>query len=172
MQRVLVIGSGGAGKSAFAVRLGRATGLPVIHLDAAYWKPGWREPSKDAWAARVTQLLAGEHWIMDGNYGGTLEQRLAACDTVVFLDMPRLLCIWRVLKRFVQYRGRTRPDVTAGCPEQLTAAFLSWIWTYPEQRRPRILARLARLSPEQQALIFRSPKAVDAFFESLPGKQA
>ena len=114
MQRVLVIGSGGAGKSAFAVRLGQATGLPVIHLDAAYWKPGWREPSKDAWAARVTQLLAGEHWIMDGNYGGTLEQRLAACDTVVFLDMPRLLCIWRVLKRFVQYRGRTRPDVTAG----------------------------------------------------------
>ena len=172
MQRVLVIGSGGAGKSAFAVRLGRATGLPVIHLDAAYWQPGWQEPSKDAWAARVTQLLAGAHWIMDGNYGGTLEQRLAACDTVVFLDMPRLLCIWRVLKRFVQYRGRTRPDLTAGCPEQLTWAFLSWIWTYPAQRRPRVLARLARLAPGQQALIFHSPRAVDAFFDSLRGQRA
>jgi adenylate kinase family enzyme len=169
MQRVLVIGSGGAGKSAFAVRLGRATGLPVIHLDAVYWQPEWQEPSKDAWAAMVTQLLSGKDWIMDGNYGGTMEQRLAACDTVVFLDMPRLLCIWRVLKRFVQYRGRTRPDLTPGCPEQLTWEFLSWIWTYPAQRRPRVLARLARLAPGQQALIFHSAREVDAFFDSLRG---
>ncbi|MBI1760547.1 MAG: DNA topology modulation protein [Acidobacteria bacterium] len=167
MKRVLVIGSGGAGKSTFAARLARATGLPLLHLDALYWQPGWVEPPKQEWAATVARLLAGERWVMDGNYGGTLEQRLAACDTVVFLDLPRSLCLWRVLKRYVQYRGRTRPDMTPGCPEQLSFEFLSWIWHYPAQRKPKLLARLAQLAPHQQALILQSTAEIERFFQTL-----
>ena len=91
MKRVLIIGSGGAGKSTLARQMGEISGLPVIHLDAEHWRPGWIEPSKDEWAARVDELTRGESWIMDGNYGGTMSQRIAAADTILFLDLPSAL---------------------------------------------------------------------------------
>ena len=78
LRRVLVIGPGGAGKSTFAARLAQRTGLPLIHLDQHYWRAGWVEPSNDEWLAKVDELVASERWIMDGNFGGTMERRLAA----------------------------------------------------------------------------------------------
>ena len=105
---------------------------------------------------------------MDGNYGGTLERRLAKCDTVVFLDLPRVVCLARVLKRRLQFRGRARPDMNPGCPERLSWEFLSWIWNYPVQKRPKILARLARLHPGQKSVVLTSQSEMDRFFQSLP----
>src|SRR5262245_33490600 len=99
MKRALVIGSGGSGKTTFAARLATLTGLPLIHLDSHYWLPYWQKRSNDEWLAIVRELLAHDRWIIDGNYGGTLEERLAACDTVFLLDMPRMQCIARVLRR-------------------------------------------------------------------------
>lgn len=171
MRRVLVIGSGGAGKSTVATRLAERTGLPVIHLDALYWRDGWTEPSKEEWAHVVEQLVAGDRWIMDGNYGGTLEVRLAAADTVIFLDLPRTVCIRRVVQRWIHFRGRTRPDMSPGCPERITWEFLRWIWSYPTNRRPRILQQLSALRADQRVEVLRSASAVDAFFQSLrPGR--
>lgn len=167
MKRILVIGSGGAGKSTFAARLATVMGLPLIHLDAEYWQPGWVEPPKREWADKVEQLIAAECWVMDGNYGGTMEQRLAACDTVIFLDLPRWLCLWRVVKRYFRYRGQARPDMTPGCAEQLTLDFLWWIWNYPNQQRPQILARLALLEPGKRSVVLQSSAEIDTFFSAL-----
>jgi adenylate kinase family enzyme len=166
MQRVLVIGAGGAGKSTFAARLGRRTGLPVIHLDREYWLPGWIEPAPEAWAATITRLTAGERWILDGNFGGSLDRRLAACDTVVFLDIARLACVWRVLRRRLRYRGSARPDMTPGCNEKLPLEFLWWIWTYSTRRRPAILQRLQRLRADQVAVVLRSDAEADRFLDA------
>src|SRR3982751_1716212 len=99
MKKILVIGSGGAGKSTFAQRLGAILKLEVIHLDSLYWSSGWVEMPKDEWRTMVDELLKKDSWIMDGNYGGTLDIRLEAADTVVFLDISRLICLWRILKR-------------------------------------------------------------------------
>ena len=168
MKRVLVIGSGGAGKSAFARQLGEITGLPVIHLDAEYWRPGWVEPPKDEWAARVAELAGEERWIMDGNYGGTMPERIAAADTVVFLDLPRTTCLWSVVKRRFRYRGQARPDMTEGCDERLTLTFLKWVWDYPKTRRPGILASLRRARADGRRVIrLRSRKAMAGFLAGL-----
>lgn len=163
MQRVLVIGAGGAGKSTFAARLAQHTGLPVIHLDREYWQSGWVEPSPETWKATIARLVAGERWILDGNFGGSLEARLAACDTVVFMDMPRLQCVWRVFVRRLRHRGRTRPDMTPGCDEKLSLDFLWWIWTYPARRRPAVFARLRTLRTDQTAVVLRSDDDVERF---------
>nr|HEX4316038.1 DNA topology modulation protein [Kofleriaceae bacterium] len=163
MQRVLVIGSGGAGKSTFAKRLGAATGLPVVHLDACYWRAGWQAPPKADWVRTIDELAARAAWIMDGNYGGTLDRRLAACDTVVFLDLPRAVCLWRAVRRAARYWGRTRPDMAPGCPETLTWEFVHWIWTYPRLRRPDILRRLDALAATKQVVILGSTPAVERF---------
>lgn len=166
MQRVLVIGSGGAGKTTFSAALAQATGLPLINLDALYWRPGWVEPSRADWAETVETLIAQSRWIMDGNYGGTMERRLEACDTVVFLDLPRWLCTWRVLKRWARYFGRSRPEMPEGCPERISLQFLLWVWRYPDERRPGILARLAQLEGGERGrrvIVLRSRREVAEF---------
>lgn len=162
--RILIIGSGGAGKSTLARRLGDVLGLPVIHLDAEYWHPGWVETPKDVWRRRVEALMQGERWIMDGNFGGTMEVRLAAATTVIFLDFPAYLCAYRVIKRWAQYRGKTRPDMGPGCLEKVEGAFLKWVcFDFPRTSRRRILQRLDACDANKQILILRSPGEVERF---------
>ena len=163
MKRVLVIGSGGAGKSTFSRRLGERLGLEVIHLDKVFWSPGWVEPSKEGWRRTVEELCARESWVMDGNYSGTLDVRLAACDAVVFLDLPRAVCVWRVLKRAMMYRNSPRPDMAEGCREKFDLKFLHWVWTYQSRRRPKILARLDEIDGDKRVIRLRSDEEVERF---------
>lgn len=168
MKRVLVIGAGGSGKTTVARRLAQRTGLPLFHLDALYWRSGWQPTPPDDWRAKVLALIGREAWIIDGNYGGTLDARLEACDTVVFLDLPRLVCLWRVLKRQVRHVGRVRSELPPGCRERLSWEFLAWIWTYPSRRRGDILRRLAALEEQKRVAILGSSIAIDAFLATVP----
>ena len=144
MQRVLIIGSPGSGKSTLATELARRTGLPLIHLDQEHWRPGWVEPPKREWQRRLADLVAGERWVIDGNYSGSLELRLARADTVIDLEFPGWLCVWRLLRRIVNSRGRVRPDMAEGCPEQFNLGFLVYTAAFPYTRRKRMLSRLGR----------------------------
>ena len=151
-----VIGSGGAGKSVFSRELGERTGIPVIHLDALHWRPGWVEPPNDEWAALNRELVKAERWIIDGNYGATMAIRFAAADTVIFLDVARLVCLWSAITRSIRYRNRTRPDMAPGLREKIDLAFLQWIWGYPKTRRPGILQLLQRLPSTTVVVRLRS----------------
>jgi adenylate kinase family enzyme len=142
MKRVVVIGSGGSGKSTFSRRLSEATGLEVIHLDSIFWRPNWERTPKDEWERKVLELVERDSWIMDGNFGSTREIRFDACDTVIFLDLPRPVCMYRVIKRAIKYRGRSRPDMAEGCSEKIDLEFLSWVWNFPKHGRSRILGDL------------------------------
>jgi len=167
MRKILVIGSGGAGKSTFATELGARLKLEVIHLDSCYWQAGWQETPKAEWQAKVAELIARDAWVMDGNYSGTLELRLKACDTVIFLDLPRTLCLWRVMKRAMLYWGQPRPDMAAGCPERLTFEFVQWIWQYPRRTRPKVLARLQACADAKQIIHLRSRADVEKYLANV-----
>jgi adenylate kinase family enzyme len=156
VKRVAVIGSGGAGKSRFARELGERTALPVIHLDRLYWKPGWVPMPEDEWRAVHAELIEPDRWIIDGNYGSTMEQRIAVADTVVFLDLPRLDCIRGALQRQWRWRRGGRPDAAEGLRERIDLKFLWWIFRYPDTRRPGVLARLAKLPTTTQVIRIRS----------------
>ena len=142
MKRVLVIGSGGAGKSTFAKRLHEILEIEVIHLDTLYWNPGWVETPKDEWEKIVRELTQRDSWIIDGNYSGTLDIRIAACDTVIFLDVARTVCLWRVFKRVLFFRNGRRTDMAEGCDERFNLEFMKWIWDYPKRTRPKVLKLL------------------------------
>ena len=163
MQRVLVIGSGGSGKSTLAKRLGNVLGLPVIHLDSLYWSPGWIEPDKLQWAETVRKAISQRAWILDGNYSGTLAERIEACDTVGFLDVSRFVCLWRVIGRIAAHRGKTRPDMPEGCPERLDMAFLLWIWNYPNRTRRKVLAVLQAYRTTKKVIHLRTRTDVERF---------
>jgi adenylate kinase family enzyme len=164
MRRILIIGSAGAGKSTLAAQLGKTFGLPVIHLEAHFWQAGWRETPKHIWKQRVSELIQRESWIMDGNYGGTMQMRVDAADTVILLAFSRLRCLWRVLKRAIRHRGRARADLHPECPEHLPDwAFLTWIWNYPRTRLPGILEMLALHEPQKRIIVLRTPAEVRHF---------
>lgn len=171
MRKVVIIGAGGAGKSTFARRLGEITNLPVIHLDERYWQPGWVEPAPEQWQAAVRDLVARDRWIMDGNYGGTMDMRLAAADMVVFLDLPPWVSLPRVVRRWVAHRGEVRPGMAPGCEERLSWEFLMWILTYGRDRRPRILRKLRELPPTTEVVVLRSNREVRAFLNTVRGLQ-
>ncbi|MEX0782966.1 MAG: DNA topology modulation protein [Dehalococcoidia bacterium] len=164
MRRIAVIGCAGAGKSVFSRELGERLGMPVTHLDTVYWRPGWNETPKTEWRETMDRLVEDERWLIDGNYGGTMDQRLRAADTVVYLDTPRRVCLWRVVKRWATYRHKSRPDMAEGCPERMDFKFLRWIWQYPGASRPKTLAALE--SKEQlggQVYVLRSKDDIQRF---------
>jgi len=140
VERVLVLGSGGAGKTTLSKKLAAATGLPLIYLDTLYWRPGWVRPTEAEWDEIIDELLTRDRWIMDGNFSRTVPRRAQIADTIVFLDIPRARCLIRALGRIARYHGRVRPDLPEGCPEGFDWAFMRWIWAYPKHYRPRIVA--------------------------------
>ena len=166
MKRVIVIGSGGAGKSTLARAMGQRLGLRVVHLDAQFWQAGWVERDREDWLEWQRNALLEPRWIMDGNYGGTLDVRLEAADTVIFLDLPPAICIARVVWRVLRYLGHSRPDMARGCPEKLDFKFLRWIWQYPRKNRPVILEKLTRLEQGQRVVRLRSAAAVRDFLNT------
>ena len=165
MRRVLIVGRSGGGKSTLARRLGAATGLPVIHLDRLFWKPGWVVSTTGELQARLDPLLAGEGWITDGNYLGTIGSRLPYADTVVLVRMPLWICLWRIARRTLTQWGRVRPDMGEGCPERFDLEFLRYVWNFDRDRMPGVEAALADFAGE--LVVLDSPRAMEAWIRSI-----
>ena len=167
MQRVAVVGSGGAGKSTFARALGRVTGIPVVHLDENYWNPGWTETPRDKFAEIQGALVAQERWIIDGHYSHTFDLRFARADTVIVLAPPRRVCIFRVLKRVVINWHR---DIQAeGCPEHLDLTFLRWLWDFPHTGRTALAAALHRHEDHLEVVYLTSTASTRRYLAQVPG---
>jgi adenylate kinase family enzyme len=165
VQRVLIIGSPGAGKSTFARQLAPLVDLPLIHLDAEYHLPGWVERDPVEWDDKVERMVSGERWIIDGNYGGSMDRRLARADTVILLDYPGLLCVWRVLKRVTTLRGKVRPDAAPGCPERFDLEFLAYVAAFRRVKTPVTERRLSSFAGE--IIRFSRPREAQAFLDRL-----
>jgi hypothetical protein len=148
MRRVVVLGRGGAGKSTLAVALGEITGLPVVELDALFWRPGPVATPPDEWVARLSELVRSDQWIMDGDLGpfDAVDIRLRAADTVILLDLPALRCAGRALRR-----GRE------------SLVFWRWLLLYRRRSLPPLLAAIATHAPGADLVVLRSPRAVRRF---------
>lgn len=161
-KRILVLGSGGAGKSTLARALGEATGIPVVHLDSLYWQPSWTPTDRQAWRDVVERETGKDAWIMDGNYVDTLEQRLSRAQLAIDLQYSRVTCLLGVLRRIRAMHGRVRPDMGAGCPERFDASFLRWVWNFPKQDGARVRQLLAAHS-KVPCVVLHNRRAARAF---------
>ena len=164
-KRIIIIGSSGSGKSTLARLLAEKTHLPLVHLDQLWWREGWEHISREEFDELLQTEIEKDAWIMDGNFDRTLEVRLAACDAVIFFDLPRMVCILSVLKRVFSSYGRTRPDMSAGCPERFDPSFIKWVWNFKRDKREKCLNLIK--SSGKTAYIIRSRKELPALIEKI-----
>jgi adenylate kinase family enzyme len=174
MQRILVMGSSGSGKSTFAQRLSAITGLPIVSLDALFWKPGWVESEATEFEKRVSEAARQPRWIMDGNFiahGGHLRRDLA--DAIIWFDLPRRTCMTGIMTRIFKSYGRVRPEMAPGCPEKIDPEFFHYVWTYRRLQRPKLLRYLDGRRPDQALICFTNRAQADQYLaRAVPAARA
>jgi adenylate kinase family enzyme len=158
LQRVLIIGPCGSGKSTLARELAPLLGLPLVHMDQLGWQTGWVETGKAELHARLVDAVAQDAWLIDGNYGSTLAPRLERADTVIYLDFPIRLCLWRLIRRVTILRGQSRPDMPEGCPERFDLAFFWYVMNWNNGPRPRTERAIAPYA--DKVIRLSSPRAL------------
>ena len=166
MERIIIIGCGGAGKSTLARQLGDKLGIPVVHLDKLFWKPGWVESSREEIDEKIFAELQKPRWIMDGNFNRTLPERIKYCDTVIYMDFSRFACMMGVAKRILTTYGTVRPDMGEGCPERFDLSFLKWVWSFNGKNRENNY-RLLKEARETEIIVLKNRRQVKAFLDSM-----
>jgi adenylate kinase family enzyme len=164
-QRILVIGSSGAGKSSLSTALGKILGIDVIHLDRHFYQPGWKSLPPDRWREDVARLVATDRWIMDGDFSDTFDLRFPRADAVIDLAYGRYRCIFQAMKRLAFALPEGRKDLPVGCRESFDASNLKWIWSYPITNRPRIDEAVKKWGSHLLYLKFTSPRQLRRWLE-------
>ena len=157
MKKIIVIGCPGSGKSTVSRALHNKTGIPLYHLDMMYWNADKTTVEKSVFLERLSAVLEKDKWIIDGNYGSTMELRMAVCDTVVFLDYPLDVCLDGIRER----RGKPRSDMPWIETEE-DAEFIEFIKSYNEQQKPKVLELLGKYS-DKNIVVFKSREQADEF---------
>ena len=166
MERIVIIGCGGAGKSTLARQLGEKLDIPVVHLDKLFWRQGWVQVSKEEFDKLHREALAREKWIMDGNFDRTMAERITRSDTVIYLDFSRFACLMGVLKRVFTTYGKVRPDMGEGCPERIDWDFLKWVWDFNKNKREKNY-RLLNEAEGKETIVLKNRRAVKKFLEQV-----
>ena len=161
LNRIVVLGCPGSGKSTFARRLGARTGLPVVHLDNIWWRADGTHVSREEFDRALGELLRGEKWIMDGDYSRTYEVRVRAADTVIFLDYPEEVCMAGIVARV----GQNRPDMP-WTESTLDPELVAMVKNFATDNRP-VLLSLFRKYPEKQVIIFTSRDEADRWLSQI-----
>lgn len=170
MERVIIIGCGGAGKSTLARALGEKLDIPVVHLDRIFWQPGWVEMDGEKFERLHRQEVAKEKWIIDGNFSSTIAERIARCDTIIYLDFSRAACLMGAAKRIATTYGTVRSDSGEGCPERISLEFLRWVWNYNKEKRKRNYQFLEEAA-HAECIVLKNRRAVKAFLDGLDAKR-
>ena len=164
--KIAVLGFSGSGKSTLARRLGERLSLPTLHLDTVFWLPGWQERDREECADITARFIEQDSWIIEGVYSKFhFDARMEQADRIILVTLPRLNCLFRAMRRYRIYRGKSRPDMTDGCPEKFDLNFAYWVfWKGRTRSRRRILEDVVAQYPEK-VTILRSQREIDRFLE-------
>lgn len=168
IQRLLIMGGPGCGKSRLALEVGERLDLKVVHLDVFNFYPDWIETETAVFRAAVQVAISDDRWVTDGNYfGKTADIRLARADGVIWIDQPRWLRLLRILRRSLFTPRYGRPDMAKGCRERLDWGFLEYAWTFDKRKRASILERVQAMSPLTPIVYLRGDRGIRGFLQSL-----
>jgi adenylate kinase family enzyme len=166
MEKIVIIGPPGAGKTTLAKQLAPMFEIKVYHLDRLFWKRGWEGKTRDKRIDILQELVLEKQWIIEGTYISSSEPRLDAADTIIFLDIPPTLCLQRIIKRHREYHGLSRRDIPEGCTDKLTLFRIVKVLVFPFRERRKLEEKLRRFPPEKVTRL-HSVKEVDGFLAQL-----
>lgn len=166
MERIMVIGCCGCGKTTFSRQLAARLDLPLVHLDCLGWQGEWQAVPKETFDRLLQEEVEKPRWVIDGNYNRTIPVRLHRCDTVLFMDYPRRVCMWGVIRRLLQNYGKHRSDMGGTCRERLDLPFLRFVWNFRATHTERYCAML-RQQTDKRVVILKSRREAAAFLEQL-----
>ena len=152
MKKVIILGCPGCGKSVFSIKLQEKTGLPLIHLDNVWWNSDRTHVSREEFDKRLSDIICGDEWIIEGDYSRTYEVRIKACDTVLFLDFDVETCLEGIKERV----GKNRPDIP-WVEERLDPELVRDVENYHKEKRP-VLLKLLDNYPDKQIHVFTDRK--------------
>lgn len=161
MKKVIIIGCPGAGKSTFARKLSEVTGLPLVHLDMLYWNEDKTHINRNELIEKVSRVMAGNAWIIDGNYLSTLEMRLQCCDTVFFLDIPAQECLRGIEER----RGKARADMP-WIESETDEVLVAFVKSYSVESKPKVMAMLEKYE-DKQVFVFKTRQEAEEYLKKL-----
>lgn len=167
MDRILIIGCPGAGKTTLARQLGKKLNLPMVHLDSIFWSPGnWEHLEQADFDKALLVELEKPRWIIEGNYDRTLPMRLQYCDAVIWLDFSRYACMGGWFKRMLLNWGKVRSDMAPGCVERYEQEFASFIWNFQKENREKYY-RLLNEAEGIETIVLKNRRMVNRFLKSL-----
>ncbi|HYK73550.1 MAG TPA: topology modulation protein [Pseudoneobacillus sp.] len=169
MKKIMVIGiAAGVGKTTFSLQLGKILGINAYHLDSLFWKPGWVESSLEEFTSAQEKIMKLDKWIIEGNYSNTFDSRMEQADTMIYLELPLYICLYRVMKRWVLNFGKTRPDVGEGCIEKIDWPFIKFIITTYGLRKEKMAKRLQAFEEKghgRKTYTLKSKKEIAQFLQ-------
>lgn len=167
MERIIIIGCPGAGKTTLARRLGEIWKLPVVHLDRIFWSPGnWEHLGHADFDQALRKELEKPRWIIEGNYDRTLPMRLRHCDGVIWLDFGRCACLRGWFQRMIRHWGQVRPDMAPGCVERYEHEFAKYIWNFNRENREKY-CRLLKEEEGVETIVLKNRRMVKRFLREL-----
>ena len=167
--KIAVIGYSGCGKSTLARFLGEHYDICVLHLDRVHWLPGWKERAQSE-KQEIVRSFLDDHgaWVIDGNYSNLFfERRLFETDQIVLMRFCRLTCLWRAVKRYFAYRGRTRESMTEGCPEKIDLEFIWWILYKGRSRKQRDNFTRVPAQYPAKTIVIKNQRQLTAYMRSV-----
>ena len=169
MDRIMIFGFSGGGKSTLARKLGEKLGIEPVHMDRLHWLPGWVESSREYKINRLAPVLERDRWIIEGNYRGVLwNERTERADTIIFVDVNRFTCFKNAFLRSLKYKNQTRPDMGEGCNEKFDLEFAKWILLDGRKKRRRNISFTdAAKAAGKETHIFRSIKQMNRWLDNL-----
>ena len=172
--KVAILGYSGSGKSTLAAYLGNYYDEPVFYFDCVHWLPGWVERDRSETGKIVKEFMDTHHgWIMDGTYSRhQFDRRMEEADQIVLMLFSRLNCLWRAYKRLLAHRGKTRPSITDGCEERMSAEFVWWLlWMGRGKKHRNLFASVLR-DHKEKCVVIKNQKQLDAFYAQYKKEQA
>lgn len=172
MDRIMIFGFSGGGKSTLARKMGEILGIEPLHFDAIHWLPDWTESTREYKREIVKPILGRDRWIIEGNYHKIYwQERLELADTIIFINVNRFTCLWQAWKRSRIYKGKTRPDMGEGCTEKFDLEFAKWVF-FKGRRRKNVILSAVKYAKERNKAVYvlKNRKDINKFLEGLSKK--